>query len=154
MEIDVSVKPLLDSTNEKSIIMCKSLGTRVPRENPHPQPSARYISLIRNGAAEHKFPPEYRQYLESLPIYTISSFKTEVGRILFLLIWLPLVVFIFGMTSQYKDGKFPRWLKRLQRWTFTTMWRMHDSFFARIFGRGDVVSEEKSSLKDAVVERS
>ena len=151
MEIDVSVKSLLDLTNEKSSIMCKSLGTRVPRENPHPQPSARYISLIRNGAAEHKFPAEYRKYLESLPIYTISSLKTEIGRISFLLIWLPLVGFIFGMTSRYKNGNLPEWLKKLQRWTFTTMWRMHDGFFARVFGRGDV-SEGKSSL--SVMEKS
>lgn len=145
MEIDVSVKPLLDLTNEKSSIICKSLGARVPRENPHPQPSARYISLIRTGAAEHKFPAKYRTYLESLPTYSISSFRTEVGRILFLLTWLPLVAFVFGMISRYKNGKVPGWLKKLQKWVFSTMWKMHDGFCARIFGRGDIVSEEKSS---------
>ena len=154
MEIDVSVKPLLDLTDEKSSFVCKSLGTREPRENPHPQPSARYISLIQTGAAEHKFPAKYRKYLESLPIYRISSFKTEIGRILFLLMWLPLVVFIFTVTGRYKNGKVPKWLKKLQRWAFTTMWRMHDGVFARIFGRGDVASEDKPSLKDAIVERS
>jgi gliotoxin/aspirochlorine biosynthesis gamma-glutamylcyclotransferase len=151
-EIDVSVKPLLDLTDEKSSIMCKSLGTREPRENPYPQPSARYISLIQTGAAEHKFPAKYRKYLESLPIYRISSLKTEIGRILFLLMWLPLVVFIFIVTGRYKNGNVPKWLKKLQRWAFTTMWIVHDRFFARIFGRGDVASEEKPSLRYAIVE--
>ena len=50
LEIDVSVTPLLDLTNEdKEPIQCKSLQTRNPREHPHPFPSNRYITLIRTG---------------------------------------------------------------------------------------------------------
>ena len=153
VEIDVSVRPLFDLSGEKSNILCKSLKTRVPRENANPMPSARYICLIRNGAAEHKFPTAYQKYLEGIPVYTISSFKTEGGRILFLLIWLPIVVFIFVMTNQMgENGDVPAWLKRLQRWTFKTMWEMHDQCFAKIFGRGDIVTDGKD-VAEGLVEK-
>jgi len=142
-EIDILVKPLLDLTNEKSTIQCKSLSTRVPREDPHPLPSARYISLIRTGAAEHNFPATYQSYLDNLPIYTIASWKTEVGRILFLMLWLPVVLFIFAMAAQKgKNGEAPRWVKRLQIWAFSSMWRMHDSWFSPIFGPGDICPDD------------
>jgi len=150
MELDVAVKPLKDLTTETKSIMCKSLGTRVPRENPHPQPSARYISLIRNGAAGHDFPSEYRKYLNSIPIYKVKSFKTETGRILFLLLWLPIVVLIFGLMSAVKSkkGEMPEWLRRLQRMTFSAMWSTHDKYFSRIFGRGDISSEADKECTD------
>jgi hypothetical protein len=152
MEIDVVVKPLLDLTDEKSTIQCKSLETRIPRETPHPLPSARYMSLVRNGAVDHQFPDKYLKYLNDLPIYTISTWRTEVGRILFLLIWLPVVFFIFAMRSRSNYGEVPKWLKKFQEWTFSSMWSMHDGYFSRIFGRGDIVSEKNSSLKGRVME--
>jgi hypothetical protein len=155
MELDVLVKSLLDLTDEKSTILCKSLGTRVPREHPHPLPSARYISLIRNGAADHKFPVEYQRYLNDLPIYTISSWKTEAGRILFLAIWLPIVLFIFAMLTRKNHlGEVPGWVKRLQKWAFATMWRMHDCFFSKVFGPGDITPESKDTLKYDLVEKA
>lgn len=150
MELDVAVKPLKDLTTETNSIMCKSLGTRVPRENPHPQPSARYISLIRNGASDHDFPYEYRKYLDTISIYRVKSFKTETGRILFLLLWLPIVVFIFGLmaTTKRKNGEMPKWLRRLQRMTFSAMWSTHDKYFSRIFGRGDISPETDKGHSD------
>jgi gliotoxin/aspirochlorine biosynthesis gamma-glutamylcyclotransferase len=154
LEIDVPVKPLLDLTNEKSTIICKSLGTRVPRENPHPLPSARYLSLIRNGAADHKFPELYQRYLNDLPIYTISTWKTEAGRILFLAIWLPIVLFIFAMmTRKNKLGQVPGWVKRLQTWAFSAMWWMHDSFFSKVFGPGDITPENKDTRNYCSLEK-
>jgi hypothetical protein len=143
MEIDVSVSPLADLTNEKERIQCKSLSTRVPRENPHPLPSARYIQLIRGGAEEHEFPDKYQDYLDDLEVYTISSWKTEVGRIIFLMTWLPFIVFIFGlMTRKNKLGEIPGWVKGLQIMVFSAMWGMHDGWFSKVFGRGDICPEE------------
>jgi len=150
MELDVPVKPLMDLTSGTETIMCKSLGTRIPRENPHPQPSARYITLIRNGAAEHAFPSEYRKYLDSIPIYKVKSFKTEAGRVLFLLLWLPIVVLIFALmaSTKNKNGEMPEWLRRFQRMTFSAMWSTHDKYFSRIFGRGDISPEESRAASD------
>ena len=143
-EIDLLVKPLLDLTNEKSSFVCKSLSTRVPRENPHPLPSERYLSLIRSGAVEHRFPAAYQEYLDNLPIYSISSWRTEIGRIFFLLIWLPVVLVIFGlMLLKNKRGEVPRCIRKLQLWTFAAMWKMHDKIFSPIFGRGDISPTEK-----------
>jgi hypothetical protein len=146
MEIDVSVSPLTDLTNEKKRIMCKSLSTRVPRENPHPLPSGRYISLICGGAAEHQFPKSYREYLDNIAIYTISSWKTEIGRIIFLMTWLPFVLFIFAMMmKKNKLGEVPEWVKRLQKMVFSGMWAMHDGWFSKIFGPGDVIPNNDES---------
>jgi len=145
MEIDVSVAPIADLTNEKKRINCKSLSTRVPRENPHPLPSARYIQLIRGGAAEHQFPKTYQKYLDEVSIYTISSWKTEIGRVLFLTIWLPFILFIFAlMTRKDKLGEVPKWVKQLQLAVFTGMWRMHDNLFSKIFGPGDICPDDTS----------
>ena len=147
MELDVAVKPLKDLTTEDSTILCKSLGSRFPRENPHPQPSARYLSLIRNGAAQHQFPSEYQKYLNSIPVYKVKSFKTETGRILFLLLWLPILVLIIGLmaVTKSKNGEMPAWLRRLQRMTFSAMWSTHDKYFSRIFGRGDISAETEGT---------
>lgn len=148
MEIDVPVKSLEDLTNiNNSMIMCKSLQTREPRENPCPFPSPRYLSLLRGGAAEHKFPSAYREYLDSIPVYTISSWRPEIGRIIFLLLWLPVVVLILGLlaTQRSRNGETPEWLIQLQHRVFGTMWAMHDKYFSRIFGRGDV-SPDKETL--------
>jgi hypothetical protein len=143
-ELDIEVVALEDLTAE--VIMCKSLGTRTPRENPNPMPSARYVLLLRTGAAEHKFPEYYQTYLDDLPFYSISSLKTEIGRILFLMLWLPVILFVFAMMMRKgKLGQVPGWVKRLQIWAFTNMWRMHDNFFSPVFGPGDVVPEKKES---------
>ena len=145
MEIDVEVKPLLDLTTEKERIICKSLETREPRDNPHPLPSARYLSLIRNGAAEHKFPAEYQEYLDNLSTYTITTWRTEIGRILFLLICLPIVLFVFTlMTLKDKHGELPRWVIRFQLMVYKTIWSLHDNYFSPIFGPGDINQKEET----------
>jgi hypothetical protein len=143
-EIDVTVVPLLElsSAIETAVtenIICKSLETRCPRENPSPLPSLRYLSLIRSGATEHLFPSEYLAYLDQLNAYKISSWRTEAGRILFLGIWLPVVVLMFAMMAMYWGRTMPKWLRRFQEWTFSSMWKMHDSVFRHVFGPGDVI---------------
>jgi hypothetical protein len=145
MEIDVSATPLMDLTKEKKEpIVCKSLSTQTPRENPHPLPSARYIKIIRNGAAEHQFPSSYRQYLDNISHYAISSWKTEIGRILFLMTWLPIVVVVMTLTGQKsKNGAIPKWLQRLQQLVFSGMWGVHDKVFSKIFGPGDIIPENE-----------
>jgi len=149
IEIDLDVKQLADLTNNNAeTIKCKSLSTKTPRENPHPLPSARYMSLIRGGAAEHKFPTKYQEYLATLPIYTISSWKTETGRVLFLLIWLPIVVFIFALQAAFgKGGKVPGWMSRLQTRVFGAMWSTHDKVFSPVFGPGDITLGNEKSLQ-------
>ena len=149
LEIDIEVKPLADLTNENAeTIKCKSLSTKTPRENPCPLPSARYMSLIRGGAAEHKFPAEYQEYLANLPIYTISSWRTEIGRILFLLVWAPIVLPIFGLQAAFgKGGKVPGWIRWLQIRVFKAMWFAHDKVFSPLFGPGDITSEKEKLLR-------
>jgi gliotoxin/aspirochlorine biosynthesis gamma-glutamylcyclotransferase len=144
LEIDVRVTALLNlTTHPGDEIACKSLQTRSPREDPRPFPSKRYIGLIRTGAKAHRFPEEYQTYLEELPFYQVRGWRTAVGRVLFLTIWLPFILFIFALmraSESLSPGQL-KWLRKLQEWTFLTMWKMHDGFFARVFGRGDVSAE-------------
>lgn len=141
LEIDVRVTALLNlTTHPGDEIACKSLQTRSPREDPRPFPSKRYITLIRTGAKAHRFPGEYQTYLEDLPFYQVRGWWTAVGRVVFLTIWLPFILFIFALmkaSESLSPGQL-KWLRKLQEWTFLAMWKMHDSFFAWVFGRGDI----------------
>jgi hypothetical protein len=143
-ELDIVVRCLKDNSPETEII-CKSLGTREPRENPHPFPSSRYLSLLRRGAAEHQFPVEYIEYLEGLPCYRISSLRTQGGRVLFLLTWLiPALLSVLALvTVRNRKGGVPKWAQRLERGLFHAMWVSHDKFFSPIFGPGDIIVEEE-----------
>jgi gliotoxin/aspirochlorine biosynthesis gamma-glutamylcyclotransferase len=143
VELDITVRPLTNDSAEAEIL-CKSLGTRTPRENPHPLPSNRYLSLLRRGAAEHQFPLEYVDYLEGLPAYSISSWRTQSGRILFLMTWLVPALFVFAlMATTTRRGK-PKWVQGFQMALFKAMWSSHDRFFSPIFGPGDTsVGEEE-----------
>jgi hypothetical protein len=51
------------------------------------------------------------------------------------------------MSRRNESGDIPRWLVKLRNWTFTRMWKMHDGLFSKVFGRGDIVSEEDGVMK-------
>ncbi|MCJ1408679.1 hypothetical protein MMC19_002754 [Ptychographa xylographoides] len=104
------------------------------------QPSARYLKLITSGAAEHSFPPDYTAYLHSLRPYTITSRKQQLGQFIFLSIWFPIIMFLFGLAKVYgegRGGKSPKWLVWLTGKVFVGMWTFYDVRFRGIFGDGE-----------------
>ncbi|KAF1845872.1 uncharacterized protein K460DRAFT_116581 [Cucurbitaria berberidis CBS 394.84] len=113
---------------------------RVIRPDPsYAQPSARYLKLITDGAAECDLPAEYQDYLHDIRAYTISSKRQAAGKVLFLAIWLPFVMFVITLSRKLQDkkGRAPWWLGKLSAMLFAGMWLSYDEVFKKTFGDGE-----------------
>ncbi|PSN60519.1 gliotoxin biosynthesis protein GliK [Corynespora cassiicola Philippines] len=113
---------------------------RASRPDPsYAQPSARYLKLLVDGAAELELPGEYREYLGQIRAYTITNAKQRVGKAMFLAVWVPLIMFIFSLGDKFKDekGKAPKWLAKMSAAVFQGMWTSYDAVFKRLFGDGE-----------------
>lgn len=113
---------------------------RFARPDPnYAQPSARYLKLITDGAAESALPTEYQDYLRDIRAYTITSRRQMVGKALFLGMWMPFVLVIFALSRQLQDkkGRAPSWLGQLTAMLFSAMWRSYDTAFCKVFGDGE-----------------
>lgn len=113
---------------------------RYSRPDPsYAQPSARYLKLINDGAAEHDLPVEYRDYLSQIRPYTMTSQKQRLGQFIFGSIWMPIIFFMFFLSRKLsdKDGKLPPWMARVLGDVFKNSWRSYDQFFQPLFGDGE-----------------
>lgn len=131
---------------------------RIVRPDPsYAQPSARYLKLITDGATECSLPTEYQDYLHGIQPYTITTKKQEIGKNIFLAIWIPFItlVFMLGRKFQDKNGRAPWWVAKLTSMVFTGMWTSYDSVFKPAFGDGertvgdDALENRDSSRGDA-----
>ncbi|RMZ91062.1 hypothetical protein DV736_g1706, partial [Chaetothyriales sp. CBS 134916] len=110
------------------------------RQHSYAQPSARYLKLITDGAAEHALPYEYQAYLDQIRPFRITTTKQRFGQFLFLMTWIPLFLcFFFGIAKIFlkPDGTYPEWFAKLQKSIFSTCWASYDSVFKPIFGDGE-----------------
>ncbi|EON65805.1 hypothetical protein W97_05044 [Coniosporium apollinis CBS 100218] len=115
-------------------------GGGVRRPDPsYAQPSARYLKLITDGAREHDLPLEYQTWLSTLQPYTITSNKQRLGAYVFLTLWMPFVMFVFGLQKVWQDeqGRSPGWLRALTGAVFRGVWASYDGFFRSLFGDGE-----------------
>ncbi|KAK5149363.1 hypothetical protein LTR04_007154 [Oleoguttula sp. CCFEE 6159] len=115
-------------------------GGRFQRpDTSYAQPSARYLKLITDGAAECALPDEYRAYLAQLRAYTPTSQQQRMGAFVFLGFWSPIVMFVFGLQGVFGDkkGRAPAWLVLLTGAIFRAVWASYDGFFKEIFGEGE-----------------
>ncbi|KAI4288946.1 MAG: hypothetical protein L6R35_001784 [Caloplaca aegaea] len=83
----------LDATSSDTTLRVHTLVARYPfrADNP-PRPSARYMSLLIEGAAEHSLPMEYQEYLQCLPTFIkTESTRATMGASIFQFIWLPIL---------------------------------------------------------------
>ncbi|KAI9814807.1 MAG: hypothetical protein M1827_003073 [Pycnora praestabilis] len=116
-------------------------GGRFERPDPsYAQPSARYLKLITDGANEHGFPQEYKDYLFNLRPYTITQAKQRMGLFIFATFWLPMITFIFRTAPQLfpnQNGRSPAWLVELSGAVFRGAWASYDEFFRKLFGDGE-----------------
>ena len=115
---------------------------RVTRPNgpSYAQPSARYLKLIADGAAEHALPTEYRAFLAGIRPYTITRSRQRLGSWLFLALWAPLFIFIIGGAGAVfldKNGRYPAWYVALVNAVFRACWGSYDNFFRGGFGDGE-----------------
>jgi hypothetical protein len=113
---------------------------RTSRPDPsYAQPSARYLKLITDGAAECELPAEYQEYLHNIRPYTITTRKQAAGKALFTAIWMPFILMIFAMSRRLQDdkGRAPKWFARLAAMIFAGMWLSYDGVFKKTFGDGE-----------------
>ncbi|PYH49925.1 uncharacterized protein BP01DRAFT_352457 [Aspergillus saccharolyticus JOP 1030-1] len=132
--------PLLPITQPPTPSTTPQTAPSNTRPNPfYAQPSARYLSLIRNGAAEHNLPIAYQTYLAQIRPYRITTLRQRVGQVTFLVMWGPLVLLLVSLSRRLAgpDGRSPPWLVHAQDLVFGWMWRSYDAVFARVFGDGE-----------------
>ncbi|KAL4797378.1 hypothetical protein BDV19DRAFT_387185 [Aspergillus venezuelensis] len=107
------------------------------------QPSARYLNLIKTGAAEHNFPLVYREYLAQLQPYGITSLRQKIGMGLFLVMWGPflLAMLVLQRVFARPDGRSPEWVGRFMDFVKIGMWSTYEHGFKRVFGDGEKTVE-------------
>ncbi|TGZ79650.1 hypothetical protein EX30DRAFT_294771, partial [Ascodesmis nigricans] len=104
-----------------------------------PQPSRRYLDLLRTGAREHELPKPYVGYLDALRHYKPTTTRQKVGRVVWAAMWVPVVLAVFGLANLFKekDGSSPGWMRKCQEMVFRVMWKCYDNGFKRVFGDGE-----------------
>ena len=134
-QIEVQTFPI-DGKDSSPITGWMLQGKR-PRWNPTPLPSKRYVGLIKSGAAQHNFPDQYLDWLNSVEYFEIKplDIRKQAGRIVFGSIWIPPVVCVISLQKVFGRNKL---IKRISRSIFGAMWYSHDKFFCKVFGSGDV----------------
>lgn len=131
---------LLADEDGKSTSSSLSLPNPRIRPDPsHAQPSARYLDLIKAGAAENNLPFSYRARLSWIHSYRITTARQRLGKTIFLAIWGPLYSFVSYLTRTYAcpDGQSPQWLVVLSTILHACMWACYDFVFVKIFGEGE-----------------
>ncbi|KXG54227.1 uncharacterized protein PGRI_073710 [Penicillium griseofulvum] len=103
------------------------------------QPSARYLGLLKSGAAEHSLPISYQEYLAQIKPYRTTTSRQSVGKMIFLIMWAPSLILTMSLSRACAgpDGRSPIWLVTLANIISSGMWNSYDWFFAPIFGDGE-----------------
>ncbi|KAK1992225.1 hypothetical protein LX36DRAFT_662628 [Colletotrichum falcatum] len=119
-----------------------------PARRPDPtyaQPSARYLKLITDGAAEHELPDDYQRWLRALRPYAATSLRQRLARwLLTALFWPPLLlVFALGKAlAARNDGRAPLWLGVALGVVFNLLWMAYDGALKPVFGDGERTQDE------------
>ncbi|KAI1756624.1 hypothetical protein F4782DRAFT_274098 [Xylaria castorea] len=130
----------------------------LPVHRPDPdyaQASARYLKLIRDGAREHALPDDYQAYLARLQSYAMTSVRQQIGRVLFLIAALPLLLLMIGLGRLLADdlGRTPRWLGIATTASMNLLWLVYDGFFKPLFGDGErtMPEQEPGAMASTVI---
>lgn len=130
---------LADEDDESTSPSLSLPNPRIRPDPSHAQPSARYLDLIKAGAAENNLPLSYRAHLSRIHSYHITTARQRMGKTIFLAIWGPLYSFVSYLTRTYArpDGQSPQWLVILSTILHTCMWACYDFVFVKVFGEGE-----------------
>ncbi|KAK1974657.1 hypothetical protein LZ30DRAFT_775191 [Colletotrichum cereale] len=125
-----------------------------PTRRPDPtyaQPSARYLKLITDGAAEHELPDDYQRWLRTLRPYAATTLRQRLARwLLSALFWpLMLLVFALGKALANKEGKAPLWLGVALGVVFNLLWMAYDGVLKPVFGDGERTQDDDDDDDDA-----
>jgi len=99
-------------------------------------PSLRYLTLLRNGAAEHKLDAEYQEYLNKLSHYEPHGLGGKIGAVLMAVVAYGLLFPAFGLMRIYrkvkglhsvnKTGIVSRFYAWYFRFVFDSSWVIHE----------------------------
>ncbi|KAI4237089.1 MAG: hypothetical protein LQ349_002114 [Xanthoria aureola] len=131
-------------------------GGSYRRPDPeYAQASRRYLDLLITGAKEHGLPDEYREYLDELQPYTITTRGQRMGRFVLTVTWVPVLRAVFMIGKRFSDegGRSPPWLVRLLGSVFVGIWATYDLVLKPIFGDGERTIEEKGGETSGKSER-
>lgn len=120
--------------------MTSPISGRRSRPDPdYAEPTKRYLKLIHDGADEHALPAEYKAYLRQLRPYIITTTGQKIGRAIFMIVWIPVVMVIFRLNALFADkrGRTPSWLRILLISIFNSCWISYDWIFKGLFGDGE-----------------
>ncbi|EHK22002.1 uncharacterized protein TRIVIDRAFT_151379 [Trichoderma virens Gv29-8] len=107
---------------------------------PNAAPSARYLGLLITGAAEHKLPHDYQEYLHQLEcLEPPQSRLLRLRAFFFLSFWKPVLQqLVKYMKANVKaDGHCEQWIEDLIVRGYGAMWSSHNWVYAPFWGRGD-----------------
>lgn len=125
-------------------------ASNVSRPDPnYAQASQRYLNLLTTGADEHALPKEYKDYLHRIRPYILTTGKQMAGRIIFMIVWLPLVGPLFGLNRIFADrnGNSPPWLRVSLQIVFGIAWTSYDTVLKPIFGDGErTIGDDEDQL--------
>ncbi|KAK1595624.1 uncharacterized protein LY79DRAFT_472407, partial [Colletotrichum navitas] len=118
-----------------------------PARRPDPtyaQPSARYLKLITDGAAEHELPDDYQRWLRSLRPYVITTLRQRLARwLLTALFWVPMMMlFALSKALANKEGRAPLWIGVALGVVFNLLWMAYDGVLKPVFGDGERTQDE------------
>ncbi|KAL4423211.1 hypothetical protein ABPG77_000003 [Micractinium sp. CCAP 211/92] len=103
-------------------------------QGQEPLPSLRYLTLIREGAADYGLDPQYQAWLQGLRHYQAETAGQQVGRILFKLIAFTALFPVWGSVrllrkatgmSAASNDTASRFLRAYTTLAFATVHRMH-----------------------------
>lgn len=126
------------------------------RSDPeYAQPSARYLKLIMDGAAEHGLPDEYQEWLAKLQPYTITSRRQTIGQYIFLGLAMPVMSLFLELSKWLADdrGKIPLWFGLVMETLFHFVWMGYDKLFKPVFGDGERTEDEEERRRRHVLRR-
>lgn len=103
------------------------------------QPSLRYLTLCRNGAAEHGLPSSWQSYLQHIEHYELTSMRQKLGRVVFIATFGPFLILILGLRKLVGDnrGVASRLVQTMTGLLFKMCWSSYDLVYKHIFGDGE-----------------
>ncbi|KAH7364086.1 hypothetical protein BKA65DRAFT_490382 [Rhexocercosporidium sp. MPI-PUGE-AT-0058] len=117
----------------------RATGGVVRPDPSYAQASARYLKLITSGGEEHGLPEEYMTYLYHIRPYTITTIKQKAGQAVILAVWVPILLFLFGLGKVFADdeGKIPDWLASVTGMFMRVLWAYYDMVLKKTCGDGE-----------------
>jgi hypothetical protein len=124
-------------------------GPYRPSDN-YAQPSLRYLNLLRVGAKEHDLPKVYRDYLDDMEPYTMTTLGQKIGKGIMIVVYVPLLLFIVKGSALLADetGKLPKPFATIMTILSNSIWATYDYIMKPIFGDGERTVEENSHGKE------